>query len=691
MNIALLGNQNSGKTSIFNALTGSNKKVGNWPGVTIDHIEGRLKRHPETLVTDLPGIYSLSPYSNEEEISRRFVLDEDVDLILNVVDSTSIERSLYLTTQLLELNIDVVIALNMYDLLKKKGIKIKVEQLSNELGVTIVPVSAKDGTGITKLIDIIHKRKYKKNKHKKIYPADVEKFISKVSVVYQLNHKSVNTKKIHQRFSAVKILEEDRDYRVLMNDDLKKQHLELEEKYKMDGEQLIASLRYDYIEKIREKCVVFAPKKESISDRLDKIFLHKYLAIPIFILIMAAVYFISISIVGGLTNCLIDAAFKGATELNFQIAGISWTVPVNIAGLGPLICDGLKAAGASQWALSLVNNGVIGGVSAVATFIPQLMMLFLCLGLLETTGYMSRIAFFLDRIFHKLGLSGKSLVPFIVGAGCSVPGIMNTRIIEDENERKATIALVPFVPCNAKLTIISLISAAFFSKWGFAFALLFYVMAIVIIILVAFLFKKFIYKKQHSTYISELPDYKIPDGKYILRDVGDKTWSFVKRAGTIVLFFSVIVWVLTSFTWNFQYVDGIKVGINQSMLAGIGNAFAWFFYPMLGCHWSWAASVSAIQGIVAKEQVVSSMQVIANMSNGGIPIGIFNSSIFSFFTPLTAFAFASFNLFTIPCVGALSAMKAEFKSIKNMILVMLLEIVVAWLIASLIGVWGVLL
>lgn len=691
MNIALLGNQNSGKTSIFNALTGSNKKVGNWPGVTIDRIEGRLKSHSQTVVTDLPGIYSLSPYSSEEEISRRFVLDEDVDLIVNVVDSTSLERSLYLTTQLLELNIDVVIALNMYDLLKKKGMKINTARLSKELGVTIVSVSAKDGTGIKKLIDTISKRKYQKNKHKKIYPIDIENFIKKVSVVYELNRKSANAKKKHPRFSAVKILEEDRDYKILMNDELKQKHLELENKYKMDGEQLIASLRYDYVEKIREKCVVVASKKESISEKLDKIFLHKYFAIPIFILIMAAAYFISISVIGGLTNCLIDAAFKGANELNFQIAGISWSVPVKIAGLGPLICGALESAGASPWALSLINNGVIGGISAVATFIPQLIALFICLSLLETSGYMSRIAFFLDRIFHKIGLSGKSLVPFIVGAGCSVPGVMSTRIIEDENERKTTIALVPFVPCNAKLTIISLISAAFFSKWGFAFALLFYVMAVAIIFLVAVVFKKFVYKKQHSTYISELPEYKVPDGKYIVRDVSEKTWSFIKRAGTVVLFFSVIVWLLTSFTWSFQYVDGIKVGINQSMLAGVGNAFAWFFYPMLGCHWSWAASVSAIQGIVAKEQVISSMQVIANMSNGGIPINIFASSAFSFFTPLTAFAFATFNLFTIPCIGALGTMKAEFKSMKNMICVMALEIMIAWIIASIIGSFGVLL
>ena len=418
MKIALLGNQNSGKTSLFNALTGSNQKVGNWPGVTIDRVEGQIKKHNAT-ITDLPGVYSLSPYTSEEAISRRFVLEEKLDLIINIVDATSLERSLYLTTQLLELDVDVVIALNMYDLLKHKGIKINVKKLEEELGVTIVPISAKTGIGINRLKEIIFNRRYKRNKHKPIYPDDVEAFIQEVKNEYKYVKVSKNGK-LHKRFGAVKILEEDRDYRILMDKKLKDMHLALENTYGMDGEQLIASLRYDYVVRVRRKCARYTKRKETRTDKVDRIFLNKYLAIPIFILIMAIVYFVSISLVGGLTNGLINTAFNGG-ELAINIGTFRFSFGTTIPGLSNLLADGLSSVGASTWAISLITDGVIAGASAVISFVPQLIMLFVCLSILETTGYMSRIAFFLDRVFHKIGLSGKSLIPFIVGAGCSVP------------------------------------------------------------------------------------------------------------------------------------------------------------------------------------------------------------------------------------------------------------------------------
>lgn len=680
MKLALFGNQNSGKTSLFNALTGSNQKVGNWPGVTIDRVEGVIKRHNSTIV-DLPGVYSLSPYTSEEEISRRFVLDEKIDLIVNIVDATQLERSLYLTTQLLELDVDVVIALNMYDLLERKGIKINIKKLEEELGVTIVPISAKTGVGINHLKNVMFNRRYKRNKHKPIYPEDVEAFIQEVQKEYK-NVRATKNGKPHKRFGAVKILEEDRDYRILMGEKLKAMHIALETTYGMDGEQLVASLRYDYIVRVRRKCVRYQRRQETRTDKVDRLFLNKYLAIPIFVLITAIVYFVSISLVGGLTSSLIDAAFNGTKNLTIYIGTHPIVFNQGAIGLGPLLANWLSSVGASEWAIGLLTNGVIAGASAVISFVPQLIMLFICLGILETTGYMSRIAFFLDRVFHKIGLSGKSLIPFIVGAGCSVPGVMSTRTIEDESEKKATIALVPFIPCSAKLPIISLVCATFFPTWGFALALVFYLMAIVIIFIAALFIKRIIKHKEHSTFISELPSYKIPSAKYIARDVGDKTWSFVKRAGTVVVFFSVIVCVLSMFTWDFQYVDGLLVNINESMLAGIGNGFAWFFYPMLGCKWNWAASVSAIQGLIAKEQVVSSIRVIE--AAGG-------ASLFASFTPLTAFAYATFNLFSIPCVATISTMRAELKSVKKVILIMIGELLIAWLIASLIGIWGVLL
>ncbi len=676
MKLALFGNQNSGKTSLFNALTGSNQKVGNWPGVTIDRVEGIIKKHNSTLV-DLPGVYSLSPYTSEEEISRRFVLDENIDLIINIVDATQLERSLYLTTQLLELDTDVVVALNMVDLLDHRGIKINLKKLEEELGVTIVPISAMTGKGINNLKSVIFNHRYKKNKHKPIYPDDVEEFISAVQKEYK-SIKPTKKGKLHKRFGAVKILEEDRDYRVLMDQRLKDMHLALEKKYEMDGEQLVASLRYDYIVKARKKCVQYARRKETKTDRIDRIFLNKYLAIPIFIFIMAVVYFISISLVGGLTSGLINAAFNGG-DLSINIGTFKFDSGITIPGLSNLLGNWLTSVGASKWAIGLLTNGVIAGASAIISFVPQLIMLFICLSILETTGYMSRIAFFLDRVFHKIGLSGKSLIPFIVGAGCSVPGVMTTRIIEDENEKKATIALVPFIPCSAKLPIISLVCATFFPTWGFALALLFYLMAIIIIFVAALFIKKVSKKKEHSTFISELPSYKLPSPKYVARDVSDKTLSFVKRAGTVVVFFSVLVCVLSSFNWQFQYVDGTIITVDKSMLAGIGNTFAWFFYPMLGCKWNWAASVSAIQGLIAKEQVISSIRVIEAAGGG---------TILNSFTPLTAFAYATFNLFSIPCIATISTMKAELKSIKKVILIMIGELLLAWFIASLIGVWG---
>ena len=583
------------------------------------------------------------------------MLDEKLDLIINIGDATSLERSLYLTTQLLELDVDVVIALNMYDLTKRKGIKINIKRLEEELGVTIIPISAKKGTGINRLKEVVFKRRYKRNKHKPIYPSDVEAFIQLVRTEYK-HIKATKKGKHHKRFAAVKILEEDRDYRILMDEKLKNAHMALENTYAMDGEQLIASLRYDYIVRIRRKCVHYQRHKETKTDKVDRIFLNKYLAIPIFVLIMAIVYFISISVVGGLTNGLINAAFNGG-ELAINIGTFKFGFGVQIPGLANLLANWLMSVNASNWAIGLLTNGVIAGASAVISFVPQLIMLFICLSILETTGYMSRIAFFLDRVFHKIGLSGKSLIPFIVGAGCSVPGVMSTRIIEDESEKKATIALVPFIPCSAKLPIISLICSVFFPTWGFALALVFYLMAILIIFVGALFMKKIIKHHEHSTFISELPSYKVPSAKYVARDVTDKTLSFVKRAGTVVVFFSVIVCVLAMFTWDFQYVDGVFVNVNDSMLAGVGNAFAWFFYPMLG-EWNWAASVSAIQGLIAKEQVVSSIKVI--QAAGG-------AALFENFTPLTAFAYATFNLFSIPCVATISTMRAELKSVKKVI------------------------
>ena len=675
MKIALVGNQNSGKTTLFNELTGTNQKVGNWPGVTIERKEGHIKE-TDLVVVDLPGIYSLSPYTSEEEVSRYFVLNDNPDLILNIVDATAIERSLYLTTQLLETDHDVVIALNMTDILEKEGVHIDVEKLSKLLNVTIVPISAKKGTGIKDLIKVIKEKKYIKNTHQKIYSENTESLIEKISENLQGNHK---------RFAAVKIIERDPCF-VKIDKECEEILVNLEKEKDMDSEQFIAHERYTFIEEVKAKSCVIAPKKETITDKLDKVFLNKWAAIPIFLLVMGLVYMLSVGLVGGLTVKLVDSLFNGAESIEFNFFGLTWESPVNIMGLGPWLGSVLESWGASNWAISLVCDGIIAGVGSVLNFVPQITILFVCLSILETTGYMSRIAFFLDRIFHKFGLSGKSLIPFIVGSGCSVPGIMTSRTIEDEDERKMTITLTPFIPCSAKLPILSVFAGFFFPKIGWLVTLLFYVAAIIIILLCGLILKKLIFKGHSSTFISELPSYKLPNAKYILRDVGEKTWSFIARAGTIILLCSVVVWFLISFNWQFKYIaDYDYLTISDSLLAGIGKTFAFVFAPMLSGNMSWEAAVSAIQGLVAKEQVISSMATIAKVAEG---TEIFTSSTFGFFDGWSAIAFITFNLFSAPCFGAIGAMRKEYGSVKQMFLAILFQTGLAWILASLIGTIG---
>ena len=675
MKIALVGNQNSGKTTLFNELTGTNQKVGNWPGVTIERKEGHIKE-TDLVVVDLPGIYSLSPYTSEEEVSRYFVLNDNPDLILNIVDATAIERSLYLTTQLLETDHDVVIALNMTDILEKEGVHIDVEKLSELLNVTIVPISAKKGTGIKDLIKVIKEKKYIKNTHQKIYSENTESLIEKISENLQGNHK---------RFAAVKIIERDPCF-VKIDKECEEILVNLEKEKDMDSEQFIAHERYTFIEEVKTKSCVIAPRKETITDKLDKVFLNKWAAIPIFLLVMGLVYMLSVGLVGGLTVNLVDSLFNGAESIEFNFFGLTWESPINIMGLGPWLGSVLESWGASNWAISLVCDGIIAGVGSVLNFVPQIMILFVCLSILETTGYMSRIAFFLDRIFHKFGLSGKSLIPFIVGSGCSVPGIMTSRTIEDEDERKMTITLTPFIPCSAKLPILSVFAGFFFPKIGWLVTLLFYVAAIIIILLCGLILKKLVFKGHSSTFISELPSYKLPNVKYILRDVGEKTRSFIARAGTIILLCSVVVWFLISFNWQFKYIaDYDYLTISDSLLAGIGKTFAFVFAPMLSGNMSWEAAVSAIQGLVAKEQVISSMATIAKVAEG---TEIFTSSTFGFFDSWSAIAFITFNLFSAPCFGAIGAMRKEYGSVKQMFLAILFQTGLAWILASLIGTIG---
>ncbi len=648
MKIALVGNQNSGKTTLFNYLTGMNAKIGNWPGVTIEKKTGVIKGTKHE-ITDLPGIYSLSPYSIEEEISRKFIFEEKPDVIINIVDAISLERGLYLTTQLMELDSKVIVALNMADLLEKKGIEIDVKKLEEKLGVKVFKISALKETGIDELVKELDSKE--DLERTKIYDSKIEETISTIS--YSLNES-------HKRFVSVKLLESDARFASRSTDENSNLKEELEKEYDTDLEEVIATERYSFIEGVKAECV---RKKENIvtfSDKLDKILLNKWISFPIFVIVMFLVYYLSVGVVGSST--------------------VDW-VADNMDAFGEWVGSSLEAVGTSEWLNSLVVDGIIAGVGAVLGFIPQLIILFICISLLETTGYMSRIALLFDKLFRRLGMSGKSLIPFIVGSGCSVPGIMGTRIIENQDEREMTSILVPFIPCSAKLPIISLFAGYFFGEnSGIASASL-YFFAIAVIIISAFILSRTRFRHVSSSYISELPEYKVPSVKYVAKDVFDKVIAFIKRAGSIILICSIVIWFLLSFSFGMEY----GVDIEDSMLASIGKTISWVFYPMLGQN-NWGATVSAIQGLVAKEQVVSSMAVIAGLSED-VEEG---SQIFADGTPFagitiaSAYAFMVFNLFSAPCFGAIGAMKRELGSTKRMLKAVLFQTTCAWVLATIV-------
>lgn len=679
----LVGNQNSGKTLLFNVLTGMNQKVGNWPGVTVERKDGIIKG-TDVEITDLPGIYSLSPYTQEEEVSRRYVVDENPDLIINIIDSTSIERALYLTSQLLELNKKVLVVLNMEDILAKKGYKIDSKVLSEKLGTTVVSISALKKTGIKELIQTIDEsdRLVQTNTEKPIYPNDVENLIEEII-------KRFDSDVTEKRFAAVKIIERDRRYYTKHEqEEYENKIIELEKKYDMDTEQLIASLRYDSIEEIRN---VSVEKKEvpSITQKIDRVLLNKWAAIPIFIIVMALVYLLSVGFIGGATVGLVDLLFNGGNEIEFAIPFYSFTVEINeVQGLGPWLAECITNAGGHEWAASLVADGAVAGVGAILNFVPQIAILFLLISLLETCGYMSRVTFLFDRAFKKLGMSGKSLIPFIVGTGCSVPAIMSARALEDRNEHQMTVTLTPFMPCSAKLPIILCFIGGIFAPmmgegntWWIIFFM--YILAVGVIILAGFLLNKFFVKNKTTSYITELPEYHAPSASYIGKDVWEKTWAFIKRAGTIIFLSSVIIWVLLNLDYQFKPVEDIE----QSLLANIGRSISWIFAPMLGMNFSWGASVSAVQGLVAKEMVVSSMEVITAVGEGGDVFA--GNGAFSFFNGFSAMGYMIFTLFSAPCFGAIGAMRRELGSTKAMWKAILFETGLAWVLASAIGIWGV--
>ena len=632
--IALAGNPNSGKTTLFNALTGSNQYVGNWAGVTVEKKEGILKADGDVVLTDLPGIYSLSPYTLEEVVARDYLVEENPDGILNIVDGTNLERNLYLTTQLMELGIPVVVAINMMDIVRKNGDKIDIACLSKNLGCPVVEISALKLTGIEDAAKmVIETAKKGKVIPRHYFAGDVEHAIAHIeeATVHHFPEEQ-------QKWYAVKIFE--RDKKVLESLNLSEEILEHIEKdikkvevmFDDDAESIIINERYNYVERILKDCYKKKhPDRLSLSDKIDNVVTNRILALPIFFVAMFLVYYISIGSVGDWTI--------GFTESLFE----------NISSVAAV---GLQNIGCAQWLIELITNGIIGGVGAILGFVPQMLILFLLLALLEDCGYMSRIAFIMDKLFRKFGLSGKSFIPMLVGTGCSVPGVMASRTIEQDRDRKMTIMTTCFIPCGAKMPIVGLIAGALFGGSALI-AVSAYFMGILAVIISGLILKKTKpFAGNPAPFVMELPSYHAPVATNILRTTWERGWSFIKKAGTIILAASVLIWCLDSLSiaGGLHYITE-KSG-DPSILETIGKGIAWIFAP-LGFG-NWQSAVATILGLVAKEQVVSTLEVLAQ--NAGENITAFLT------TPLAGFSFMVFNLLCAPCFAAMGAIRREMNN-----------------------------
>ena len=661
--IALAGNPNCGKTTMFNALTGANQYVGNWPGVTVEKKEGKLKSKKvkeEVVVTDLPGIYSLSPYTLEEVVSRDYLLKENPDVIVDLVDATNIERNLYLTTQLIETGVPVVIALNMADLLEKRGIKIDVARLSMLLDCPIVETSALKGEGLDKLIDEAIKTAKKKEADlpKEIFNKDLEDAVSAAAEVLP---SSIDANK--KRWYAVKFLEKDSKVAesVKLTDSAAKKIEELraglEKSHDDDMESIVTDERYKFIQKIVGTTVKKGKDKLTTSDKIDKIVTNRILGIPIFIAVMFVVYYISVTTIGTIvTDWTNDTLFA------------EWIVPGARTLLENIHCAG--------WLTGLVVDGIISGVGAVLGFVPQMLVLFIFLAFLESCGYMSRIAFIMDRIFRKFGLSGKSFIPMLIGSGCGVPGVMASRTIENDRDRKMTIMTTTFVPCGAKLPIIALIAGAFFHNSGWVAWSAYFVGVAAIICSGIILKKTKMFAGEPAPFVMELPAYHWPTVGNVLRSMWERGWSFIKKAGTIILLSTIVLWFLMNFGWSngtfgmldFDGLEGAALEAAQAecVLAKVGSAIAWIFAPL---GWTragngWKMAVAAVSGLIAKENVVATFGQLfgfAEVAEDGSEIW---KSLSLVMTPVAAYGFLVFNLLCAPCFAAMGAIKREMNNVK---------------------------
>lgn len=641
--IALAGNPNSGKTTLFNGLTGSNQFVGNWPGVTVEKKEGKLKGHKDVVVMDLPGIYSLSPYTLEEVVARNYLITERPDVILNIVDGTNLERNLYLSTQLMELGIPVVMAVNMMDIVEKNGDHIDINQLSKDLGCEIVEISALKGTGIMKAAEkavSVATRNTSAPVHK--FSPEIENVLEEIE-----NMLDASIPEEQKRFYAIKLFERDdkiaQTMKVVPNveDIIKK----AEDAQDDDSESIITNERYGYITSVIGKSYKRAAKGQlSVSDKIDRIVTNRILALPIFAVVMFIVYYVSVTTVGAIVT--------------------DWTNDVLFGEIiPPAIESVLVSINCAGWLQSLILDGIVAGVGAVLGFVPQMLVLFIFLAFLEACGYMARVAFIMDRIFRKFGLSGKSFIPMLIGSGCGIPGIMASRTIENDRDRKMTVMTTTFVPCGAKLPIIALIAGAFFNGSAWVATSAYFVGVAAIVCSGIILKKTKMFAGEPAPFVMELPAYHMPTVINVLRSMWERGWSFIKKAGTVILLSTIVLWFLMNFGW----VDGAfgmleAEQLDSSILASVGSVIAPIFTPL---GWGdWKMAVAAITGLIAKENVVGTFGILfgfAEVAEDGAEIW---GELAGSMTAVAAYSFLVFNLLCAPCFAAIGAIKREMNSAK---------------------------
>ena len=644
--IALAGNPNCGKTTLFNALTGSNQFVGNWPGVTVEKKEGKLRSNKDVIIMDLPGIYSLSPYTLEEVVARNYLIGERPDVIINIVDGTNIERNLYLSTQLMELGIPVVMAVNMIDLVSKNGDKISPDKLSKSLGCEVVEISALKGTGIQEVADKAVALAGKKA------PAVVHKFDERVEdAISTVSEKLEGVAESQKRFFSIKLLEKDSKIKEQMSivPDVSSEIKNLEEVFDDDTESIITNERYVYITSVIKDCVVKNKKNVmTTSDKIDRIVTNRWLALPIFAVVMFIVYYVSVTTIGTIVT--------------------DWTNDVLFGDIIPPAIESLLVSiNCADWLKGLILDGIVAGVGAVLGFVPQMLVLFIFLAFLESCGYMARVAFIMDRIFRKFGLSGKSFIPILIGTGCGVPGVMASRTIENDRDRKMTIMTTTFIPCGAKLPIIALIVGAFFDNSG-AIAWSAFLIGIAAIVCSGIILKKTkMFAGEPAPFVMELPAYHMPTVGAVLRSMWERGWSFIKKAGTIILLSTIVLWFLMSFGWadgSFGMLEAEQ--LDASILAKIGSAIAWIFAPL---GWTqagegWKMAVAAVTGLIAKENVVATFGMLfgfAEVAEDGAEVW---GSLAMVMTPIAANGFLAFNLLCAPCFAAMGAIKREMNNAK---------------------------